>query len=696
MKTKIILVMMIALMTSGCQQTANPLLSSFDTPHQTPPFGLIKHEHYEPAFRAAIKEGLDEVDAIASNQEAPTFVNTIEALEFSGMRLNLISDIFFNLLSAETDSHMQEIARVLSPLVSDYGNDILFNEALFQRIKAVYTDKDNLDLSAEQMTLLDKTYKSFARNGAELDKEAQARLREISRELSELSLRFSDNVLAETNDYFLHITDEADLAGLPESVREAAAQAAGKRELEGWVFTLHAPSITPFLQYADKRELRKEIHMAFSKRASLGNEQDNKDILKRIANLRLERANMLGYDTHAHFVLEESMAETPEKVYGLLNQLLDAARPAADREVAEVQLLANELGADFDVMTWDWSYYSEKLRKQRYDLDQEAMRAYFSLEKVKAGIFDLTNRLWGLSYVPNKDIPVYHEEVEAYEVYHEDGTFLAVLFMDFFPREGKGQGAWMTSFRPQYRKGGEDFRPHISVVCNFTRPTDTRPSLLSFYETRTFLHEFGHALHGILSDVNYPGLSGTSVYRDFVELPSMIMENWAMQKDFLDIFAFHYETGEQIPEAFIRKTIEARNFNAGYTILRQLRFGFNDMAWHTVAAPVDQDVLSFERAAMEPAMLLPFEPEEIVSPVFGHIFAGGYSAGYYSYKWSEVLEADAFQLFLERGIFDRATAASFNENILSKGGSEHPMLLYKRFRGSEPSVDALLARDGLL
>lgn len=695
MKTKIILVMMIALMTSGCQQTANPLLSSFDTPQQTPPFGQIKHEHYEPAFREAIKEGLEEVDAITSGQEEPSFANTIEALEYSGMRLNLISDIFYNLLSAETDARMQEIARELSPLVSDYGNDILFNEALFQRIKAVYDDRDQLELSPEQMTLLEKTYKRFARNGAELDKEAQARLREISRELSELSLHFSDNVLAETNDYVLHITDEADLSGLPGSVREAAAQAASKRELEGWVFTLHAPSMTPFLQYADSRELRKEIYMAFSRRSSRDNDYDNKDILIRIANLRMERANMLGYPTHAHFVLEERMAETPEKVYGLLQQLLDAARPTADKEVVEIQQLADELGADFDVKTWDWTYYSEKLRQQRYDLDEEALRPYFSLENVREGIFDLTNKLWGLTYVRNHDIPLYHEEVEAWEVFKEDGDFLAVLYLDFFPREGKGQGAWMTSFRSQHRLNGADVRPHISVVCNFTRPTETRPSLLSFNETRTFLHEFGHALHGMLSDVTYPGLSGTSVYRDFVELPSMIMENWALQKDFLDTFAFHYETGEPIPEAYISKILDARNFNAGYTILRQLRFGFNDMAWHSIEQPVDQDVLSFERAAMEPAMLLSFEPEEIVSPVFAHIFAGGYSAGYYSYKWSEVLEADAFQLFLERGIFDRATAAAYYEHILSRGGSEHPMILYKRFRGSEPGVDALLARDGL-
>lgn len=688
----------LAIMTlsmSGCVNDHNPLLSEFTTPYGTPPFDLIKHVHYVPAFKTGIEQGLKEVDAIAAAQDAPTFQNTIEALSYSGELLSRVSDVFYNLTSAETDAQMQEIAREVAPLVSDYANDILFNKSLFERVKAVYDQGGGPDLSPEQLTLLEKTYKGFARNGANLDEAGQERLREISRELSDLSLRFQDNVLAETNAFVLHVTDEADLSGLPESALEAAAQLASSKDMEGWAFSLQAPSFGPFMQYADKRDLREQLYMAYSMRANQGNENDNVEVLRRIANLRLERARLLGYPTHAHFVLEERMAENPAKVNELLNQLLTAARPTAEKELAEVRQLAEESVDGIEVMPWDWSYYSEKLRKQRFDFDEEALRPYFELEAVKRGIFELTGRLWGLQYVRNESIPVYHSDVNVYEVYDEADQLLAILYLDFFPREGKSPGAWMTSFLSQHKKNGADTRPHISVVCNFSKPTDTKPSLLTFNEVRTFLHEFGHALHGMLSDVTYPDLSGTSVYRDFVELPSMIMENWAVEREFLDLFAVHYETGERIPEEMVEKIIQARNFNAGYGILRQLSFGLNDMAWHGIEAPVESDVLAFERQAMQPASLLPVIDGVMFSPVFAHIFAGGYAAGYYSYKWSEVLDADAFRVFSENGIFDKATAASFRDNILAKGGSEHPMKLYKRFRGKEPSVDALLERDGL-
>jgi peptidyl-dipeptidase Dcp len=696
MRRLIVVLPMLISMMIACKTEKNPLLVSYNTPFETTPFSAILHEHYVPAFKVAIKQGLDEVEAIAKNPEVPGFLNTIEALSFSSALFDRVSNIFYNLNSAETDARMQEIARELAPLVSDFKNDILFNKGLFLRIKAVYEQKDDLKLNPEQFTLLEKTYKRFSRNGANLDKSDQNRLREISRELSELSLRFQDNVLAETNAYLLHLTDEADLSGLPETARDAAAQLASARNLEGWAFTLHAPSYLPFMQYADNRQLRREIFMAFSTRASKDNEHDNREVLTRIANLRLERSRLLGYQSHADFVLEERMAESADKVYELLDKLLSAARPTAETEVEEVKALAREMGADFELMPWDWSYYSEKLRQQRYDFDQEELRPYFELEAVKHGIFELSKRLWGLSFVRNDNIDTYHPDVSVYEVYDENGRFLSVLYLDFFPREGKSPGAWMTSFLNQYRKNGVDVRPHISLVCNFTKPTETTPSLLTFNEMSTFLHEFGHALHGMFSDVTYPDLSGTSVYRDFVELPSMLMENWAVERDFLDLFACHYQTGAKIPDDMVQKIIETRNFNAGYGILRQLGFGLNDMAWHTITGVVTADPLDFEIVAMQPASLLPRVEGVMVSPTFAHIFAGGYAAGYYSYKWSEVLDADAFQVFKDNGIFDKQTARLLRDHILSKGGSEHPMTLYKRFRGKEPSVEALLKRDGLI
>jgi peptidyl-dipeptidase Dcp len=688
-------IMMILFATTACQEQSNPLLSSFETPHQTPPFDKILHEHYLPAFEEGMRQEKLDIQAIIDNDEPADFYNTVEALVRAGKLLSRVNAIFFNLNIAETDSKMQEIARQVSPLLADHRNDILFNTELFNRVREVYQQRDILDLTAEQQTLLQKTYLSFQRNGANLDEKSRERLREISRELSELSLIFSDNVLAETNSYILHITDEQKLSGLPESQIEAASMAARKRELDGWVFTLHAPSIMPFLQYADDRELRQEIFSAHSRRGFNGNEYDNRQNVERIVNLRLERAKLLGYPSHADFVLVERMAENAGNVNQFLDQLLKASLPAAKKEVEQVQQYASELGADFQIQAWDWSYYAEKLRKQRYDLDQELLRPFFQLENVKHGIFELTNILWGLKYVENKQIPVYHPEVYAYEVYDEQDIFLGVLYLDFFPREGKSGGAWMTSFLSQEKINTLDIRPHISIVCNFSRPTETRPALLTFNEFVTFLHEFGHALHGLMSDVTYRGLAGTSVYRDFVELPSQIMENWAVEREFLDMFAKHYQTREAIPVELVDKIIASRNYNAAYAMIRQLGFGLADMAWHSIREPLDVPVADFEARAMAPAQLFPRLEKAMMGTFFEHIFAGGYSAGYYSYKWAEVLDADAYHVFRQNGIFDRSTARSFRENILAKGGSEHPMMLYKRFRGSEPSIDPLLERSGL-
>jgi peptidyl-dipeptidase Dcp len=687
---------MTLLMMAACgTDNSNPLLETFTTPYQTPPFDKIKHEHYEPAFRAAIEEARQEIESIANNTQEPTFENTIEALAFAGYRLDIVSSIFFNLNSAETDEKMQEIARTVSPWTTDFNNDVLFNETLFNRIKTVYENREQLALNAEQQMLLEKTYKRFARNGANLSAENKEKLREISRELTDLTLRFSDNVLAETNGWFLHLTDENDLSGLPQSSVDAAAFAASSKNLEGWVFTLHAPSYLPFMRYADNRELREKMFMAFSTRSYKENEYNNTQILTRIANLRLERANLLGYETHADFVLETTMAQNTATVMNFLNDLAKASMPVAQQEVKEVREFAKSLGFNEQFQRWDWSYYAEKLRKAKYDFDEELTRPYFELEKVTAGIFDLTNKLWGLTYVKNTTIPVYHKDVQVYEVYDENRRFLSVLYLDFFPREGKSAGAWMTSFREQYVQGETDFRPHVSLVCNFTKPTDTKPSLLTFNEFRTYLHEFGHALHGMMSDVTYTSISGTSVYRDFVELPSQILENWGREKEFLDMFAVHYETGEAIPAEMIEKIMDANRFHAANAAVRQLSFGFNDMGWHTIKSPVTTPAEQFERKSMEPVQVFDWVEGTLMSAAFSHIFAGGYSAGYYGYKWAEVLDADAYKAFKQNGIFDRVTAKSFRDNILSKGGSEHPMDLYVKFRGQQPTIDALLEREGL-
>lgn len=696
-QTKSILGIMLVLLAVSCQEKAdkNPLLSKFDTPYQTPPFDKIKHEHYMPALDSAISVARHEIDAIVNNTEEPTFENTIEALDRSGKLLADVSNILFNLNEAETDSVLQQIVIEASPKLTDFSNDINLNPELFKRVKEVWEKRDSLTLTAEQQMLLDKTYKGFVSNGANLSEADKEKYRAISRELSELTVKFNQNVLAETNSYKLHITNEADLAGLPQSLIDAAAYTAKQKGLEGWVITLDYPMYGPFMKYADNRELRKQLYMAYGNRCFKGNEYDNQKIAQRIANLRLELANLLGYPNFATFVLENRMAETPERVNQFLDQLVAASLPTAREEVKEVEEFARQQGFKGKLERWDWSYYSEKLKNAKYSYNEEELKLYFQLEKVIDGVFLLANKLYGLTFLPNGKIPVYHPDVKAYEVYDGSGRFMSVLYLDFFPREGKSGGAWMTSFRSQYRENGKDIRPIVSIVTNFTKPTDKQPSLLTFYEFSTFLHEFGHALHGMLTDCNYSSLSGTSVYRDFVELPSQIMENFAVEKEYLDLFAVHYQTGEKIPQELVQKIIDSRNFQAGYFSLRQLGFGILDMAWHTITKPVTEDVDSFEKKVLNPLDVLPPVKGTNMSVTFGHIFEGGYAAGYYGYKWAEVLDADAFELFKEKGIFNREVAQSFRENILSRGGSEHPMTLYKRFRGQEPTIDALLKRSGL-
>ncbi|MFO8067575.1 MAG: M3 family metallopeptidase [Bacteroidales bacterium] len=696
MKKLVLFFILTSIIMTSCKNDKNPLLADFNTPFDTPPFSAIKHEHYLPAFKAAISESKEEIEKIANNPEAPNFKNTIESLSLSGSKLSTISNIFFNLNQAETDEKMQNIAREISPLLSDHSSDVLFNDKLFKRIKSVYDNKNKFDLNIEQTSLLDKTYKNFARNGADLSEDKKARLREISKELSELSLKFNDNVLAETNSWHMHITEQEDLSGLPETIIEAAAEEAKSRDMDGWVFTLQIPSAWPFLHYADNRSLREKLYKAYNKRAYNGNEYDNTDLILQIVNLRLEKANILGYDSHADFVLVERMAENSEKVNSFLTEVATSARPKAIQDFNEVQALASEMGLKDQVHYWDWYYYAEKMKNKRFNYNEEEVRPYLQLENVKTGIFDLCGRLWGLSFKPNKEIDVYHSDVDVYEVYDNDQTLLSILYLDFFPRAGKSSGAWMTSYRKQHRINESNIIPHISVVCNFSKPTENRPSLLTYDEFTTFLHEFGHALHGMLSDVTYSDLSGTSVYRDFVELPSQVMENWAYEKEFLDNVAVHYETGEKIPEDLVQKVIDSKNFHSAFTILRQLSFGLTDMAWHSVTEPVNMHPEKFEAKAMAPTYIFPKIEGTMMSSAFTHIFAGGYAAGYYGYKWAEILDADAFEAFKENGIFDKETASLFREHVLSKGGSEHPMKLYKRFRGQEPEIEPYLRREGLI
>ncbi|MBW3517663.1 M3 family metallopeptidase [Flavobacterium sp. NKUCC04_CG] len=672
------------------------LNSKFQTVHDTAPFTQIKKSDYLPSFEKAIAATRKEIDHIAANIDAATFENTLEALAFSGMELDRISHIFFNLNSAETSDELQEIAQEIAPKLSELGNDITLNEELFARVKAVYDSKDNLTLSTEQEMLLTKNYLSFVRNGALLNEEQKHRLREIDSSLSLLSLKFGENVLSETNNYQLHLTDIADLAGLPEGSIEEARSLAESQNLEGWIFTLDFPSYLPFITYADNRNLRKELAIAAGRKAFQNNEFNNEENVLQIAKLRHERANVLGYQTHAHFVLEERMAQNPTRVFEFLNDLLQKAAPAAKKEFAELRDFARELDQIDHLEKWDGPYYSEKLKQQRFNLDDEILKPYFQLEKVLNGAFEVAHRLYQLHFKEVFTIEKYHEDVQTFEVTDSNNRLIAIFYTDFFPRKSKRNGAWMTSFKSQYIQNGTDQRPHISIVCNFTKPTATKPSLLTFNEVTTLFHEFGHALHGMLADTVYPSLSGTNVYWDFVELPSQIMENWCYEKEALELFAKHYKTGEVLPMDLIEKIKESASFQEGMATLRQISFGLLDMAWHGQDPTGITNLKAFETEQFADTQLYPDVAENAMSTAFSHIFQGGYSSGYYSYKWAEVLDADAFAYFKEYGIFNREIASKFKENILSKGGTEHPMTLYKKFRGQEPNPEALLKRAGLL
>jgi len=672
------------------------LLHKFTTKHDTAPFTQIKTEEYLPAFKEGIASAKAEIDAIVNNPQAPTFQNTIEAMAFSGSTLDRISSIFFNLHSAETNDELQQIAQEVSPLLSEFGNDVRLNADLFKRVKTVYDAKPSLNLTPEQITLLDKKYKSFSRNGANLSEEKKNQLREIDKELSRISLEFGENVLAETHAFQLHITDEKELSGLPEGTIEAAKEIAQGQEKEGWVFTLDYPSYVPFLTYADNRELRKKMAIAFGAKGFQKNEHDNEQIVLDIARLRFERAKLLGYASHAHFVLEERMAENPEKVTTFLNNLLEKAKPAALKEFEQLSQFAKDLDGIDTLEKWDGAYYSEKLKQQLFNLDDEKLKPYFKLENVLEGAFTVSSRLYGLTFVEVSDIEKYHPDVRTYEVKDIKGDLVSIFYADFFPRKGKRNGAWMTSYKSQYVLGGNNERPHVSIVCNFTKPTETKPSLLTFNEVTTLFHEFGHALHGMLADTVYPSLSGTSVYWDFVELPSQIFENWCYEPEALALFAHHYKTGEVIPTEYIHKIKESASFQEGLATMRQLSFGLLDMGWHGQDPTGITSIKDFEIAQFASTKLYPDVKENAMSTSFSHIFQGGYSSGYYSYKWAEVLDADAFEYFKEQGIFNSEVAHKFKEHILSKGGTEHPMILYKRFRGTEPKPDALLKRAGLL
>nr|WP_314897482.1 M3 family metallopeptidase [uncultured Flavobacterium sp.] len=672
------------------------LTHHFNTKYNTAPFSKIKNEDFLPAFQKGIELAKAEIDAIVRNPIKPTFQNTIEALAFSGDVLDRISSIFFNLNSAETNDEIQKIAQEVSPLLSEFGNDVRLNPDLFARVKTVYEQREKLNLNPEQTTLLDKKYKSFSRNGANLPEDKKNQLREIDKELSKLGLQFGENVLAETHAFQLHLTNKSDLAGLPEGTIEAAHSLAKSQEKEGWIFTLDYPSYVPFVTYADNRELRKKMAIAFGAKGFQNNEFDNQEIVLKIAKLRFDRAQVLGYATHAHFVLEERMAESPEKVKTFSNDLLEKAKPAALKEFAQLTTFATALDGIEQLEKWDGAYYSEKLKQQLFNLDDEILKPYFQLEKVLDGAFAVAQKLYGITFEEIFEVDKYHEEVKTYEVKDEDDQLVAVFYADFFPRKGKRNGAWMTSFKSQYIKKGINERPHISIVCNFTKPTETKPSLLTFNEVTTLFHEFGHALHGMLANTTYPSLSGTSVYWDFVELPSQILENWCYEPEALALFAYHYQTGEMIPMELVHKIKESASFQEGMATMRQLSFGLLDMGWHAQDPSNIKDIKAFETEQFAATQLYPDVKENAMSTSFSHIFQGGYSSGYYSYKWAEVLDADAFEYFQECGIFNKEVATKFKENVLSKGGTEHPMILYKRFRGQEPKPEALLKRAGLV
>ena len=671
---------------------SNPLLAAWDTPHETPPFSEIKLSDYEPAFDAAIACSRAEVEAIVKNPKKPTFGNTIVALERQGELLNRISGLFFNLLEADSSDEMQEIAQRVQPKLTELSNDISLDPELFARVKYVYEHPGRL--KKEDKKLLENTYKGFARSGAALSDADKELYRQYSSELSALTLQFGQNALAATNAFTLNITDPKVVAELPAFVKEGMAAEAKARGEKGWTVTLQYPSYLPFMTYSSNRALKEKLWRASGSKA-LGGEYDNTGIVKKIVNTRLKMANLLGYKCYADYVLENRMAENTKTVNDFLAELLAETKSYADADYRMVADYAASLGFEGELMPWDWAYYTEKYKDEKYALNDELVKPYLKLENVKKGVFMLANKLYGLNFTPDDKIEVYHPDVTAYDVTDADGRFMAVLYLDFFPRASKRSGAWMTEFRGTKIEDGKETRPLVSLVMNFTKPTETTPSLLTFDEMETFLHEFGHALHGMLGEGKYESLTGTSVYRDFVELPSQIMENWATEKEFLDLWAVHYETGEPIPAEIVDRIVAAQNYLAAYANVRQLSFGMTDMAWHTLTEPFDGDVEQFEVASMAPTQVMPVIAGTAMAPSFGHIFSGGYAAGYYGYKWAEVLEADAFSLFKEKGIFSREVASSFRDNILSKGGTEHPMKLYERFRGHKPETKALIEKMGL-
>lgn len=672
------------------------LNTPFETAFNTAPFSKIKDSDFLPAFKTAIADAQLEIDAITNTDDSPSFENTIEALEFAGQQLDRISSIFFNLNSAETSDAIQKIAQEVSPLLTEFSNDITLNETLFKRVKTVYDHKESFALTTEQLRLLDKKYKSFARNGANLSEEKKQKLRAIDKQLSQLQLTFGENVLAETNNFEMLVSNEDEVSGLPEGVLEAAKQLAESKDKEGWMFTLDYPSYIPFMTYADNRTLRKKMAIAAGEKAFKGDALDNQNNVLKIATLRFERAQLLGYKTHAHFVLEERMAKTSQKVDSFLEELLIKAKPAALREFKELQEFAHSLDGITEMEKWDAAYYAEKLKQKHFDLDDEKLKPYFKLDNVINGAFKVSQKLFGLEFEEITNIDKYHDDVLTYKVTNTNAELVAILYADFFPRAGKRNGAWMTSYKSQFIKNGTNERPHISIVCNFTKPTKTKPSLLTFNEVTTLFHEFGHALHGMLANTTYPSLSGTNVFWDFVELPSQIFENWCYEKEALELFATHYQTGELIPMDLLEKIKDSSAFHEGMQTLRQLSFGLLDMSWHGVDPTSITDVKTHELKAFDGTQLFRDVKENCMSTSFSHIFQGGYSSGYYSYKWAEVLDADAFEFFKEKGIFDKDVATKFKDNILSQGGIEDPMTLYKRFRGKEPQPEALLKRAGLI
>ena len=678
----------------------NPFFEPYNTPHDTVPFDRIALDDYEEAFMEGIRRDDEEIEKTVNNPEEPTFENTIVRIDNEKGNhyydlLDRVSNVFSCMLSAETSDELDELAQKMSPILTKHSNDVRLNKRLFERIKYVY--EHHRELTPEEKMLLDNCYDGFVRSGALLNDEDKERLRTLTEEASMLSLQFSQNLLKENKAFKLHITDKAQLDGLPDTAIEAAAQNAAEENKEGWIFTLDYPSYSPFMTYSKQRELRRQLYMAKNTECTHDNKENNIEICKRIVNLRREIAQLLGNDTYADYVLKHRMASNTQNVYKLLNDLIDAYKPTAEKEVEEIRELAHKLeGDNFTVEPWDFSYYSYKLQMERYNLDAEMLRPYFELKNVIKGVFGLATTLYGITFKENTDIPVYHPDVKAYEVFDRDGSYLAVLYADFYPRKGKQGGAWMTEFQGQWiDRKGNNVRPHVSVVMNFTKPTAEKPALLTLGEVETFLHEFGHSLHGMFANTRFESLSGTNVWWDFVELPSQFMENYAVEKDFLRTFAFHYKTGEPIPDELIERIVKSRNFMAAYGCLRQVSFGLLDMAYYTKQTPFTEDIVAFEKKAWEKAMVMPQLKDTCMTVQFSHIMAGGYAAGYYSYKWAEVLDADAFSVFKKNGIFDQKTAQSFRDNILSKGGTEHPMTLYKRFRGQEPTIDALLERNGI-